>query len=77
MILKNMGLVKGQKYTLYFNDRYWEVIKVWGMLICFTIFSAYVVVVVPGKFNIAFMFGKKGKVKKKNRYYEASDIYQY
>ena len=30
MVLKNMGLVKKLGPTLYLNNRYWEVIKVWG-----------------------------------------------
>jgi hypothetical protein len=33
MVLKNMGLVKKLGPTLYFNDRYWEVIKVWGKVL--------------------------------------------
>ncbi len=51
MVLKNMGLVKGLGPTLYFNDRYWEVIKVWGMVMWLHLVQ--MINDVPGKFNIA------------------------
>ena len=56
-----MGLVKKLGPTLYFNNRYWEVIKVWGKVMWLHFSADYVVV--PGKFYIVFL--KKREVGKK------------
>ncbi len=59
MVLKNMGLVKRLGPTLYFNDRYWEVIKVRGMVMWLHLVQ--MINDVPGKFNIACICVKKKK----------------
>jgi len=63
MVLKNMGLVKKLGPTLYFNDRYWEVIKVWGMVMLLHFSADYCCC--PRQIQYCKKM-KEGKRKKKN-----------